>query len=203
MSMAGPPELCARGTAPAAMNSTTLMPKCSSRMVCSPTSAWPRSSCISPSGMLVRKHTSQSASLPSPPFSRSPSSVQSARSVSTRWASPASRQPPARTKRTRSLPGSRYCGASRRKRAKACSCRAWFFSGRNCARESTRRPPPSFCPRSSGRAAKAAVSQGGKTVVVRPGTRQSESMWPCVHEEFTMTTSANRPTKPYNAANSW
>ena len=36
MSIAGPAELCAMTTAPAAMNSTTLMPKCSSRMACKP-----------------------------------------------------------------------------------------------------------------------------------------------------------------------
>mmetsp|Transcript_444 Transcript_444/g.1098 ORF Transcript_444/g.1098 Transcript_444/m.1098 type:complete len:213 (-) Transcript_444:822-1460(-) len=175
MSISGPPDLCASGTAPAAMNSTTLMPKCSSRMVCRPTSAWPSSACISARGTLVRKHTSQSPVLLSV-FSRRPSSQQSVRRDSTRCLSPASRQPPARTKRTRSEPPSQRCGAAARKRPNDRSCNAWFFSGRNCARDRTRRPPASGGARSRGSLVSAAVSQGGKTVRVRPGTRQSWSM---------------------------
>ena len=46
MSIAGPAELCAMTTAPAAMNSTTLMPKCSSRMVCKPARWLCRIGCV-------------------------------------------------------------------------------------------------------------------------------------------------------------
>ena len=43
MSIAGPALSCAMGTAPAAMYSTTQIPKCSSSMPCSPADAPPRS----------------------------------------------------------------------------------------------------------------------------------------------------------------
>lgn len=46
MSDLGPPELCAMGTTPAAMYSTTLMPKCSSTIVCSPATASPTDRCM-------------------------------------------------------------------------------------------------------------------------------------------------------------
>mmetsp|Transcript_59422 Transcript_59422/g.173884 ORF Transcript_59422/g.173884 Transcript_59422/m.173884 type:complete len:259 (-) Transcript_59422:735-1511(-) len=196
MSISGPPDWCARAMAPAAMNSTTLMPKCSSRMVCRPTAAWDRSACTSSREMFVRKRTSQSAAPPPPSRSRRPSSDARARSASTRSRSPASRQPPARIRRTRFSPGARREGSSRRKRSKARSWSAWFFSGRNCASETTTCPPPSASPRRSGSAARAAVSHGGNTVAVRCGTCQRKSTCPRVQEELTITTSAKRPTKP-------
>mmetsp|Transcript_26715 Transcript_26715/g.83251 ORF Transcript_26715/g.83251 Transcript_26715/m.83251 type:complete len:234 (-) Transcript_26715:705-1406(-) len=196
MSISGPPDLCARAMAPAAMNSTTLIPKCSSRMVCSPTAAWPRSTCTSWREMLVRKDTSQSASSPPSTLSRRPSSDARARRVSTRCLSAASRQPPAMVRRTRVAPASRRCDASRRKSAKARNWSAWFFSGRNCANETIISPPPSAFGRSNGSAARAVVSHGGNTVVVRWGTLQRWSMWPRVQEELTITMSAKRPTKP-------
>mmetsp|Transcript_13250 Transcript_13250/g.31105 ORF Transcript_13250/g.31105 Transcript_13250/m.31105 type:complete len:206 (-) Transcript_13250:512-1129(-) len=121
MSSFGPAELCAIGSTPAAMNSTTLMPKCSFHIVCIPARAvlshFPFKS---PHGTLTCRETVDS----------SPCCFTRSCTAWTRASSPAPRQLPMIASLTEEKPLSFSCFI-------ASTCSAWFFSGRNCPREMT------------------------------------------------------------------
>mmetsp|Transcript_5196 Transcript_5196/g.12676 ORF Transcript_5196/g.12676 Transcript_5196/m.12676 type:complete len:254 (-) Transcript_5196:62-823(-) len=194
MSALGPPLSLAMGTAPAAMYSTTPMPKCSSTIVCRPAAAEPRRRMSSARGTLTQNSTQSST-----PSSLAASLRASMRRLSSSW-----RQLPARRSRaertTQPAPPVEL-RALRLARAKASICVRCAFSGRNCATDTIRGGPSE--PRSSGRAWRAAVSHGGKTFLGGQRRHQRLRMWPSVHEELTITTDGQAPAAPYMRANAW
>jgi hypothetical protein len=93
MSARGPPESCATVSTPAAIISTTPIPKCSFHIVCRPAVAAPSAARSSARGMFTRNSTA-------PGGSASSGEAASERSAASRDASPSSRQPPMRRSRT-------------------------------------------------------------------------------------------------------
>jgi len=73
----------------------------------------------------------------------------------------------------------------------------WFFSGLNCAIATMRMPSFSSSLR-SGSSVRCSTLHGGYTRWVFNGHFQIVLIWSSVHEEFTITISAQLPTNPYN-----
>ena len=119
------------------MNSTTLIPKCSSTIVCKPTLARARYESMSEYGALTANSTwscdacisHRAYSLYAFAVTSTSSSFASARKPSTRAASSALRLPPMSTSRTPSSEDDLYSGCSRRRCASARSWAWWSFSG--------------------------------------------------------------------------
>mmetsp|Transcript_4194 Transcript_4194/g.10766 ORF Transcript_4194/g.10766 Transcript_4194/m.10766 type:complete len:213 (+) Transcript_4194:1639-2277(+) len=155
MSLAGPPLLLASATTPAAIYSTTPIPKCSSTMVWMPTKAWDKKSLIWLNGTFTWNSTLAEMS----------SSSALRLRLSTRRMSPSFRQPPTITSRLCStdlsvagLPSACFSA-----RAYASSCTSWAFSGLNWPMETiTGFFAFRFGPL-SGIWASSSVLQGGKT----------------------------------------
>lgn len=81
----------------------------------------------------------------------------------------------------------------------ARNCNGWFFSGLNCPTETIFIIPlASVSALGRGIALRSSTSHGGYTLCVKRGRLHNSFIWSSVHEEFTITTSAHRPTRPYN-----
>ena len=170
MSSSGPPDACTSGTRPAHMNSTTLIPKCSSTIVLRPTLARLNKATRSRKGGLIM-NSMREEGIPSV-------SVARERKESTRAESPAFRTLPART----SLMRGEASGRSRY----ALNARSWVacsFSGLSCNERSQRAAECGRCccctyrncatlrisssRFSNGRTARLLVSHGGYTMCAR------------------------------------
>mmetsp|Transcript_21876 Transcript_21876/g.36893 ORF Transcript_21876/g.36893 Transcript_21876/m.36893 type:complete len:222 (+) Transcript_21876:1244-1909(+) len=217
MSMLGPPESWATTTSPAAIISTTEMPKCSFHMVCIPTDASLKHSSSLSNGALTTKST---LSATCSPFANARRSRMIA-------SSPSLRLLPSITSRT-----SAYLTLSFRSNlSRAHNCKAWSFSGRNCptdritrcrictiSRALLRPLSPAIC---KGYVCKCEVLQGGNTFksswpqllfapAPSPPSRRSCLravtllchmclMWASVHELLTNAMSTQCPA-PENSA---
>lgn len=165
------------------------MPKCSFHIVCKPTSA-SASLCLSSLNGTFKQNSTLSATF---------SSFDRARSSSTRAASSSFLHPPIRTSLYEVLASA---DTDSRNLLKAAICRAWSFSGRNCATD--KMDLTEFLARLSlvsGIDRNSWTSHGGWTINVCSRPCHSFTMWLYVHEELTNTISLRRPAMPYNQAN--